>query len=204
MEPTEHVGHEGKAQDELMAEEKFKEISKAAILCKPAQIINKFHGEVEAGTSVPDDAKLRYRINYMRKKVYGAECGLDEMLATGSLKTVSGENFLLYIAEEKDLMMMGTKDNLSRLMKCDEWMSDGTFSIVLKEYHQLYTICGKMYGLWSPLVYVLMKRRTKNDYYKIWMKICQICDEYGIDVVEAPILHVDFENAVSYRSSIIL
>ena len=54
-----------------------------------------------------------------------------------------------------------------------------------------------MYGLWNPLVYVLMKNRKANDYFAMWSKFVEIAVSFNCDVSEDVILYLDFEKAAA-------
>ena len=85
------------------------------MLSKTGHIITKFHGEVAAGCCVPDDGKLRARIQYLRRKEFGVASGGSDAMENvlTNMKTVEGENFVLYDdgANNNDIFVFGTMAN---------------------------------------------------------------------------------------------
>ena len=74
-------------------------------------------------------------------------------------------------------------------------MADGTFSLVPKDYSQLYIISAKIYNMWVPLLFVLMKNRSQNDYLEVWNKLLDIANEDSLDIPTTPLIFLDFEKA---------
>ena len=61
---------------------------------------------------------------------------------------------------------------------------DATFKVVPsrpKNFYQLFVICGKAYGHFHPLMYVLMTNKRTNLYTKIFEKIKQIVPDFEPD-----------------------
>ena len=81
-----------------------------------------------------------------------------------NMTTIDNDQFVIYKEENLDMTIFGREKNLKRLFSNNFWMADGTFKICPPEYMQLYTIHLKFYEIWQPLIWILMKNRTTNDY----------------------------------------
>lgn len=82
-------------------------------------------------------------------------------------------------------------------MCCSEWKCDGTFLLAPNGYEQLYVISGKMYNMWNPLIYTLMKNRKKEDYDIMWQMLLEKANENEYEIKNNPVLLLDFEKAAA-------
>jgi hypothetical protein len=182
--------------DEIDAENKFNKMVDSNILVKPSQILTKFHGTISSSTTLPSDEKLRDKISYRKRKLFGSssESNNREMVMP-KLTNVDGRSFLLH--EDKNFIILGTLENLKRLFGNPTWMADGTFSLAPTNFNQIFIISGKIYNRWIPLIYVLMTARTVLQYQTVFNALISVAIDNSIDVPDAPSLILDFEKASS-------
>ena len=194
--PNAHTCGSQKSNAMIAAEDMFDTMCSSNLMSKPAEILTKFHGQVEQDIPLDKDSKLRSKIAYKRRKAFGLSTSNkrdDEEKITTNLKTIDGEDFVLF--KSADIIIYGTLSNLERFFNNDKWMSDGTFSIAPANFQQLYVLSAKIHKLWNPYIYVLMMGRSIIDYETMWNTLIKIATENEIDVPEAPSLLVDFEKA---------
>ena len=87
----------------------------------------------------------------------------DIVLPESFQRTKMGDKFLLYDSGTEDddrIFIFGTAHALTVLASCQHWFVDGTFKVVPKLFHQLYTIHGLDGNATFPL---LIHSSTRRD-----------------------------------------
>jgi len=120
---------------------------------------------------------------------------LQELNISDEWAATIGDNptrFLLYDngpeADER-VIIFATQQHLQKLAECTTWCMDGTFSVAPRIFHQLYVIQGHVNGVFMPLVFALLQRKTQTTYEEM----LRVLDEAGCD--PATVI-VDFERSV--------
>ena len=85
-----------------------------------------------------------------------------KMLSHDGLFYDSGKSF------KNRIILFTTKKNLDTLANCKVWCADGTFKVP-KLFRQLFIIHGKIGNKFIPLVYVLMEKKNKKSYNKVFL-----------------------------------
>lgn len=91
-------------------------------------------------------------------------------------------------ADER-VVVFSTQDHLQRLASCDTWCMDGTFAVAPHLFGQLYVIHGSVNGVFLPLVYALLQRKTQTTYETL----LNVLDQAGCD---PSVIIIDFERSV--------
>ncbi|KAG0442017.1 hypothetical protein DMUE_0608 [Dictyocoela muelleri] len=86
---------------------------------------------------------------------------------------------------------MGKFENVSILSECNYWIMDGTFHVAPYGFEQLYVIQSKILNVNTPIIYILMKHRTSEDYDNVFQQIKLLTD----DTIPKNII-IDFESVV--------
>ncbi|KAG0441625.1 hypothetical protein DMUE_0906 [Dictyocoela muelleri] len=98
------------------------------------------------------------------------QCVLQIMLEC--LKyTYANELFLYYdsgINDPERVLIFTTETHLLHLKSSQSWNCDGTFWSYPRDYCQIYVILAKVRTINIPLVYFIMKTRSKSAYEKIF------------------------------------
>lgn len=106
-------------------------------------------------------------------------------------------NFLLYDngpeADER-VMVFATENHVQQLASCDKWCMDGTFAVAPLLFTQLYVIQGLVNGVFLPLVYALLQRKTQSTYEILF----SVLEELGCD---PSTVILDFERSVEMAVS---
>ena len=181
----------------------FDNMCKSNILCKPGQLVTKFQGSVSTDTKLPSVDQLRRRVVTRRNIMYPSASSSNDadnnniMDRLYDIRTINEEVFVQHVASDKSLIVFATNANIQRLCNNTYWMSDGTFKCAPKEYMQLYTISAQIHGLWMPLIYMLMAKRTVQAYFDAWQIV--ICRAISLEchTPEAPQILIDFEKAAA-------
>uniref|UniRef100_A0A914C0N7 MULE transposase domain-containing protein n=1 Tax=Acrobeloides nanus TaxID=290746 RepID=A0A914C0N7_9BILA len=94
------------------------------------------------------------------------------------------------INDPSPMVIFGTPSNLEILRHCAIWSIDATFKLVPIPwvFKQMLVIAGYCRGRFLPLVYVLMSRRTVEDYVRVFESIPMSED--------VKVVLVDFEQAL--------
>jgi len=148
--PTDHSCLGKKEAAEILAGNRIVETINSNLMSKPAQIINKIHGSVSTAVSLPSDKQLKERINYNKRKLFGGQSSSERnnlLKVADSTKTIDGDKFIIYKAEDESMLIFGTSENVRRLMDNPSWMGDGTFSLAPLEYQQLFILSAKINGI---------------------------------------------------------
>ena len=91
--------------------------------------------------------------------------------------TLRGENFLAYDSGSDDreiFLVFSTEQNLDLLESTPQWHADGTFKWCPALFNQLYTVHGVLNGHTIPLIYMLLKRKTKELYLRALNELKEI------------------------------
>ena len=81
--------------------------------------------------------------------------------------TLRGENFLAYDSGSDDrerLVIFSTEQSSDLFESTPQWHADGTSKCCSALFNQLYTVHGVLNGYTIPLVYMLLKRKSKELY----------------------------------------
>ena len=120
---------------------------------------------------------------------------LHELIIEGQWSQTSGEHpttFLKYDngqdADER-VVIFATDAHLQQLASCEVWCMDGTFAVAPRLFHQLYVVQGKCNGVFLPLAYALLQRKTQTS-YEVMLRVLE---EAGCD---PSVVIVDFERSV--------
>ena len=92
---------------------------------------------------------------------------IPEVLKT----THRGELFYAYDSGKEDrnrFIIVTTTQNLGQLEYSKTWAIDGTFSVCPLMFHQLYSIHGIVKDTTVPLVYCLMKNKSREKYEEVF------------------------------------
>ncbi|CAM2715360.1 unnamed protein product [Rotaria socialis] len=107
-----------------------------------------------------------------------------------------GEPFL--IVDElygKDRLLMFASDwSLIFLSQCEQWHSDGTFSIRPLIFAQVYILCGFSNGFMIPCVYCLTTKKDEQVYTKIFGHVISLARKLNLNL-QPRRLTIDFEIA---------
>ena len=81
-----------------------------------------------------------------------------------------GESFLIVdeLYGEDRLLMFASDWSLIFLSECEQWHSDGTFTIRPLIFEQIYILCGFSNGFMIPRVYCLTTKKDEQVYMKIF------------------------------------
>ena len=86
--------------------------------------------------------KLKHFFNDLKDKFDPHPKGQNELinlvLTTKQKKTMKNENFMLFelgVGTEDRIICYATNSNLQKLMACDTWLADGTFSACPKIFY---------------------------------------------------------------------
>ncbi|XP_052271651.1 uncharacterized protein LOC127872359 [Dreissena polymorpha] len=107
-----------------------------------------------------------------------------------------GDNFILddISYEDQRHIVFATTEQLGELKQSRKWFVDGTFKLVKRPFYQLVTIHAFVRKgedtKQVPLVYILMSRRTKQDYIQVLSSIHRYLDSPLVEW-----FMVDFEAA---------
>ena len=96
-------------------------------------------------------------------------------------------------ADER-VIVFGARDHIHQLASCDIWCMDGTFSVAPSLFSQLYVILGQVSGVFQPLVYALLQRKTQTTYETLLNVLLEArCDP--------SVIIIDFERSVELAIS---
>lgn len=97
----------------------------------------------------------------------------EEIMPEKFCKTIAGESFLLYDSgpTEDRILVFGTKANLRRLARHNNWYMDGTFSSAPALFAQLYTIHYLEDRTAFPMVFALLPNRRQSTYEKLFAEL---------------------------------
>lgn len=109
--------------------------------------------------------------------------------------TYSGELFVKHCEKEDGansatFILFSTETHLDYLKISKNWYCDGTFRTCPSQYRQIYTIMGDIKGYNFPLVYFIMKEKSKAVYLKVLQKLKDLTNNYTPDNIT-----IDFEMA---------
>ena len=142
-------------------------------LDKPNQIFT------HANAQLPDDTKAYIPSSDTCKRVLRRVRAqhrprepqtLQELDIDGAWPMTRGENpqpFLLHDngpdADER-VVIFAKEHHIQKLADSDVWCMDGNFAMAPSIFMQLYVIQGRVSGVFVPLVYVLLQRKTQASY----------------------------------------
>ena len=87
------------------------------------------------------------------------------------------------------VIVFSPQTHIRRLASCDTWCMDGTFSVAPLLFTQLYVIQGQVSGVFLPLVYALLQRKTQTTYETLM----RVLVDAGCD---PSVIIIDFERSV--------
>ena len=110
-----------------------------------------------------------------RKRLPPMPTTIDEVSFTGDwARTLGGSPFLVQSVD--NIHVLATDQNLELLADAEEWYMDGTFKIVPRLFHQVYTIHVFKHGQQFPLVYCLLSGKTQEVYEKVFSILTEEMD----------------------------
>lgn len=107
--------------------------------------------------------------------------------------TTAGQQFLLYAAEDKAIIIFATNANIRRLSEAQEWAIDGTFDHIPSLYLQLWTIHAFIQDKLVPCIFALLCEKTALTYTRILRLLKDKAAELGY-VLNPGLVHTDFES----------
>lgn len=120
------------------------------------------------------------------------ECIRDVPLATSRR-----EDFLLHAemtTADKGIVIFTSPSNLRHLSRAKLILGDGTFYVVPKQFHQLYTLHGCFNGHYVPLVFGLLPDKSETSYTQFLDAVVSQCSAMGLTLNVQTVL-LDFEKA---------
>ncbi|CAF3940872.1 unnamed protein product [Rotaria sp. Silwood2] len=103
---------------------------------------------------------------------------MSEIQITGSFTlTKKKEQFLQYDSENQDsnrFLIFATNQKLDLLQSSTDVYMDGIFKVVPELFYQLYSIHGSVQGSIIPLAYILMSRKSEENYKRIYDTIISL------------------------------
>lgn len=151
------------------------------------------HSEAENG-NLQNLRTLRNRISAKRKANLNLDSLIYDDIPEVFKKLVNGTQFLQFDSgynDPKRFVIFSTYENLSILKESNCWIMDGTFRVASPGFEQLYVIQTKVFNVNSPLVYILMTKRSSEDYNRVFAKLRHLTSEASPDYII-----IDFEMAV--------
>lgn len=121
------------------------------------------------------------------------------------VETCRNESFLKYdsgFSNEERIIILASDFSTNYLKKASTWVIDGTSKSVPREFMQLVTVHGFLFGKTIPLVYVLLKSKSQQTYTECFTKIRNITSHIPQNIVidlEKPLynaLHTVFTTSV--------
>ena len=107
-----------------------------------------------------------------------------------------GEPFLIVdeLYGEDRLLMFASDWSLIFLSECEQWHSDGTFTIRPLISEQVYILCGFSNGFMIPCVYCLKTKKDEQVYTKIFGHVISLARKLDLNL-QSRRLTIDFEVA---------
>lgn len=121
-------------------------------------------------------------------------------------QTLQNENFLQFdsgINDRNRLMIFYSRPALEWLARSRIIYCDGTFKTVPKQFYQMYTMHGVVYGHVFPLVYSLTSRKTQETYETIFRHVKREIQNLGLQM-NVRTVTTDFELAAMNAARVIL
>ena len=156
---------------------------------KPAQIIQRKLQHVESAVALhlPQRDTLR---KVVRKKQRGdlppEPATLDELEELPEqIRELDGAAWFRYdtgpgLADR--LVLFASGEGLRTLKQSNYWIGDGTFKVVPRVFHQLYTLHASIQGKFFPCVYGLLTTKTEAAYeaffHQVREAVNEQCDEF--------------------------
>jgi hypothetical protein len=106
-------------------------------------------------------------IQNAKKRSLTCTCLTEEEPPKWFRTTLRQEDFVKYnngFENPNRIIMFSTNSNLEYLASSKYWICDGTFKMAPSLFYQLYVIIGEVVDVNVPLVYILLKNKTKDIY----------------------------------------
>ena len=110
-------------------------------------------------------------------------------------QTISGQLFLLFISEDKSIILLGTISNLQMLSSNNHWFMDGTFRVAPPFYKQIFTIHALLQSKVLPLIYCILIDKKAETYTSVFRKIRDLCLEHNL-ILTPNLITLDFEKGL--------
>lgn len=206
--PFVHIDHCHPADDVAVDVEKCRQGMKrkaTSSLDKPNQIFT------FATASVADAVKARLPAADTCKRVLRRARAsnrpkepqsLQELTISGEWAVTAGDSpvqFLLYDSgpdSDERVIIFATEEHLQQLAAADTWCMDGNFAMAPSVFMQLYVIQGRVDGIFLPLAYALLQRKTQSSYEVL----LRVLEEHGCDPSH---IIIDFERAVELATHVV-
>ncbi|CAG8745632.1 3892_t:CDS:2, partial [Dentiscutata heterogama] len=171
---------------------------------KPAQIVQDaiMSSPQNVYPYLPSSNSIRQTIHRVRHIDLSTEpSSLENLFIPENMKTIlNGLEFLISdsVVGQGRILVFTTVDNVRHLSRSRFWLMDGTFKTVPTFFRQLYTIHGCVGGNENsrvmPLVFALMSSKSEEFYRRLFQRLIDFGEEYGIYLSPQVVL-TDFEMA---------
>ena len=154
----------------------------------------------EALVHMPKDASLKRAAKRIRADTRPNDpktlADLDDVASDYS-KDLDGDSWILGDNKKRDrVLVFCTTENLRRLTQSTYLIMDGTFKVSPKIFTQLYVIHGLLFGMWAPLVFVLMAKKNKASYHFLFKTLTEEAQSRLHRPITPAYIGVDFESVV--------
>lgn len=111
---------------------------------------------------------------------------------------MEGDPFVLYDSEDAErIIILSNPKMLKLLAEAKNFASDGTFKIAPHKFYQVYVVRAELERpdrtWWVTVAYVLLKRKTRRTYVRLFQKLTDLCQDYGYQRPNPEFWIVDFE-----------
>jgi hypothetical protein len=198
--------HNHNLEEELLVRQKvsnsLKRQAQEDISAKPAKLIRKeLNNQRDAleTISVTDFRYIRNNINRARlqlvPKLPRSAEEVQIFLNTANLKTSKEEPFLLCNNLSENIVVFSCKSNIEFMCQQDTLYMDGTFEFCTKFFGQLFTIHALCNEVYVPVVFCLLKNKSKSTYLRLFNILKEKCDLMHC-ILNPKTIVIDFEMAV--------
>lgn len=127
------------------------------------------------------------------KKLFNATSKYDD-IPSCLKKTLKGDIFIRSdtgVNDELRIIIFLGENGIKWIEKCKKFIIDGTFYSVPRDFCQLVTVHGEIFGRFVPLCYCLLKSKNLEIYVRLFKQL----KEYKFDPL---VVTIDFEQAIKH------